>query len=112
MTADPLDTLGATTPPLSFEAALAQLEAIAAELDDGQLGLAEALARYEQGVKLLRACHGQLEQAERRIVLVTGVSAEGELSSQPFVEPTEDLAAKSASRSRRRTARTDEGEPC
>ena len=30
------------------------------DLEDGQLGLDESLARYEQGVALIRACQAQL----------------------------------------------------
>ena len=50
----------ATEPP-SFEQALASLEQIVHDLEEGRLGLAESLARYEEGVKLLKQCHGLLE---------------------------------------------------
>jgi exodeoxyribonuclease VII small subunit len=44
---------GANPQPLAFEDALAMLDEIVCELEDGRIGLAEALARYEQGVKRL-----------------------------------------------------------
>ena len=43
-----------TSDPLNFEQALADLERIVRALEDGQIGLEEALAHYEQGVALLR----------------------------------------------------------
>ncbi len=70
----------------SFEAALASLEAIVHDLEDGDLGLAEALARYEQGIKHLRHCYDLLEQAERKIELLTGIDAEGRAKTMPFAE--------------------------
>ena len=72
---------------LSFEAALASLEAIVHDLEDGDLGLAEALARYEQGIKHLRHCYDLLEQAERKIELLTGIDAEGRAKTAPFAAP-------------------------
>jgi exodeoxyribonuclease VII small subunit len=70
----------------SFEAALASLEAIVHDLEDGDLGLAEALARYEQGIKHLRHCYDLLEQAERKIELLTGIDADGRAKTAPFAE--------------------------
>jgi exodeoxyribonuclease VII small subunit len=78
----------ATAEPVSFEQALATLEQIVHDLEEGRLGLAESLARYEEGVKLLRQCHGLLEKAERRIELVTGADAAG----NPLTEPFDDQA--------------------
>lgn len=60
---------------LSFEQSLAQLEQIVRDLEDAQLGLDDALARYEQGVGLIKRCQAQLQQAEQRILLVTGIEA-------------------------------------
>ena len=40
----------------SFEESLDELEKIVAELESGKLGLSDALARYEQGVKHLKDC--------------------------------------------------------
>jgi exodeoxyribonuclease VII small subunit len=68
----------------SFEQALAALEQIVRDLEDGRLGLTESLARYEQGIKLLKNCYAQLEKAERRIELLTGVDAAGNAVVAPF----------------------------
>ncbi len=50
-----------------FEAAIAELEAIVKKLEEGDQALEASLQLYERGVHLSRYCHGQLEQAERRI---------------------------------------------
>src|SRR5262249_47051645 len=73
-------------------------------LESGKLGLAEALARFEQGVKHLKSCHQLLERAERRIELLTGVDADGNPVTQPFdAEEHATLEEKAAARGRRRS---------
>ncbi|MEN8162176.1 MAG: exodeoxyribonuclease VII small subunit [Myxococcota bacterium] len=57
---------------LSFESALARLEAIVTELESGDLALERALAAFEEGVALSRRCASQLEDAERRIERLMG----------------------------------------
>lgn len=90
-------------PELSFEEALAKLEQIVQQLEAGRIGLSEALARYEEGVKLLRYCHGTLEQAERKIELLCGVDAQGNPTMEPLGEEAMSLEEKADQRSRRRT---------
>ena len=68
----------------SFEDDLGELERLVRDLEDGQLGLDEALARYEQGVALIRRCQTQLSQAEQRVLLLTGLEADGQPALQPF----------------------------
>jgi exodeoxyribonuclease VII small subunit len=91
---------------LNFEAALARIEAIVHELEEGQTGLAQSLTRYEEGVQLLRQCFGLLEKAERRIELLVGVDGAGNLRTEPFDDTaTADRPAPEAPRARRRTAK-------
>lgn len=88
----------------SFEQALAALETIVHDLEEGRLGLEEAVGRYEAGVKLLKQCHALLAQAERRIELLTGVDALGQPVTEPFDEEGAlTLEEKSKSRSKRRS---------
>ena len=51
-------------------------------LEAGDIELEVALARFEEGVNLMRACNDQLEAAERRIEILVG-QAEG-LVARPF----------------------------
>ena len=52
----------------SLEGALERLEEITADLEGGELELAEALALYEEGVRLIRVADAVLGAAEERIV--------------------------------------------
>jgi exodeoxyribonuclease VII small subunit len=70
--------------PSTFEAALAELETILRELEDGTTTLDEALRRYERGVALLRHCYAQLHQAEQRIQLLAGTTEDGSADLKPF----------------------------
>lgn len=68
----------------TFEEALEQLETIVRRLEEGEIGLDEALEQYEKGIKLLRRCYDLLEGAERRIELLSGIDAEGNAVSTPM----------------------------
>lgn len=63
-----------------FEAAIAELETIVKKLEEGDLPLEKSLALYERGVHLSRFCHARLEDAERRIEIL---SERGELKPAP-----------------------------
>jgi exodeoxyribonuclease VII small subunit len=88
---------------LCFEDAFAQLEFIVAQLEEGQIGLAEGLARYEEGVKLLKHCYQLLASAERRIELLKGVDPDGQVTSEPLGDEAISLEEKAQSRSRTRS---------
>ncbi len=70
----------------SFEQALAELEAVVHDLENGELGLAEALERYELGVKRLKQCQQLLEKAEQKIEVLTRVDASGRAVTRPYDE--------------------------
>ncbi len=55
------------TAKLSFEAALAKLEAIVDSMEQGEVPLAELLAKYEEGSRLLKVCESRLKDAELKI---------------------------------------------
>ncbi|HZN35199.1 MAG TPA: exodeoxyribonuclease VII small subunit [Pirellulaceae bacterium] len=74
---------------MSFEFSLAELEAIVRDLEDGKLGLAEALARYEEGIKHLKHCYALLAQAEQKIELLTRVAEDGSPVTRPFTDESE-----------------------
>lgn len=92
----------------NFENSLAELETIVTQLESGKLPLAESLEQYENGIKHLKTCYEQLSDAERRISLVSGLDASGRPKTKNFdAGGDESLVSKSASRSRRRTARSE-----
>jgi exodeoxyribonuclease VII small subunit len=73
------------TPPKDYESALAELEAIVAEMESGQLPLEASLAAYKRGAELLQYCRQQLADAEQQVKILEN----GTL--QPFrTEDTDD----------------------
>jgi len=52
---------------LPFEEAFRRLSEMAESLEDGGLTLADATARYEEGMSLLRRCNQLLDEAELKI---------------------------------------------
>ncbi|HHV19371.1 MAG TPA: exodeoxyribonuclease VII small subunit [Thermoanaerobacterales bacterium] len=54
-----------------YEEALARLEYIAEQLERGDLTLEEALAFFEEGIKLVRICSKMLDEAEGKIQVLT-----------------------------------------
>jgi exodeoxyribonuclease VII small subunit len=54
-----------------FESAIAELEALVKTLEDGDLPLEKSLELFERGVQLSRFCHSKLEEAERRVEILT-----------------------------------------
>ncbi len=54
----------------NFEEAMQQLERIVTEMEQGDLPLAEALSKFEQGIKLARASQVQLKEAEQKVLML------------------------------------------
>ncbi|HMG98211.1 MAG TPA: exodeoxyribonuclease VII small subunit [Gaiellales bacterium] len=61
---------------LSFEAARDELELVVRRLEDGSTSLEQALALWERGEALYRACRTRLEAAEARIEKLAEALAE------------------------------------
>lgn len=68
---------------MSFEEALAELEAIVQKLERGQLDLEASIAAYERGTLLRRHCQEKLRQAQLRVEKLT-FDGEGEAKLEPF----------------------------
>jgi exodeoxyribonuclease VII small subunit len=58
---------GKSPKSMSFEASLAELEKVVAEMESGKLPLEESLAAYQRGMELLRLCRGRLEDAQQQV---------------------------------------------
>ena len=56
-----------TVNKLSFEDALTRLETIVDTMESGDVPLAELIARFEEGNKLLQVCETRLKDAEMKI---------------------------------------------
>ena len=66
---------------MAFEEALGALEQIVAEIETGELSLADLMAKYSEGIKLSDVCMTSLKRAEETMDLLgketaTGISEE------------------------------------
>lgn len=68
---------------IKFEDALARLEQIVDTLEAGNLPLEDSLKAFEEGVGLARRCARYLDEAEKRIELLTKDET-GLLRVEPF----------------------------
>ena len=87
---------------LNFETALDQLREIVSHLESGELGLEESLQRFEHGTKLLRTCYSTLEDAEQKIEILTKISDDGTLQTEPF-----DATSTATKESQKRASQTE-----
>ncbi len=55
----------------SLESHLSGLEKIVSELENGELSLEESLKKFEEGVKLTKNCQQIIDDAEKRIKIIT-----------------------------------------
>lgn len=55
------------TQSLTFEQALAEVEAIIERIETGEIGLEDALAQYERGVALVNHCRNKLDRAQQKV---------------------------------------------
>jgi exodeoxyribonuclease VII small subunit len=60
------------TQPESYEAALAELDALVARMEGGSLSLEESLAAYRRGAVLVKFCQQQLEKVEQQVRVLDG----------------------------------------
>jgi len=78
-----------------FEAALADLEQIVAEMENGELPLDRLVERYEEGMKLVKLCDEKLAEAEQKIeVLTSGKAPASKAKSTPAPAPEEEPEAE------------------
>jgi exodeoxyribonuclease VII small subunit len=89
-----------------FEKALADLEKIVEALEGGELSLDEALKKYEDGVRLTRACQVKLQEAEKKIEILTR-QLSGELKPEPF-DPSDVSAPAPRSKTAKKKSASDE----
>jgi exodeoxyribonuclease VII small subunit len=68
---------------LSFEEAMAELDKIVRQIEEGRGQLDQAISAYERGVALKRHCESKLKEAEMRIEKIT-LSQEGGMTATPF----------------------------
>lgn len=61
-----------TDQPTSFEAAMADLEKLVAQMEAGELPLEASVAAYKRGSDLVRYCTMQLDKVEQQVKVLDG----------------------------------------
>ena len=69
-------------PPIPFETALAELENLVGQLEQGELTLEDSLQRFERGIALVRSCRNTLREAEQKVEQL--IERNGRLEAAPF----------------------------
>ena len=55
---------------INLEKALADLEGLVEELENGDLPLEKAMKKFEEGIKLTRSCQTALKDAEQKVQIL------------------------------------------
>jgi exodeoxyribonuclease VII small subunit len=71
-----------------FEAALAELEEVVRQLEEGDVPLEDSLAAFERGVALVRLLHARLDAVQTRVEELTR-SERGTLGLEPLDDDDE-----------------------
>ncbi len=74
---------------LTFEAALTRLEGLVDSMEQGETPLAELLAKYEEGTRLLKVCESRLKDAELKIEKLKRTK-DGAPATEPFASASPD----------------------
>ena len=69
---------------MDFEKKLGRLEEIVQKMEKGELALEDSLKLFEEGVKLSRECHTQLNEAEAKVKKLVGFGPDGEPITEDF----------------------------
>ena len=72
------------TKKMSFEEGLQRLEQVVRALEDTATPLEESLKLFEEGVSLVRECSQQLDQAEKRVKILTRSPETGEVEEADY----------------------------
>lgn len=54
----------------NFEAAIAELESLVEEMEQGDISLEESLKKFERGIELTRTCQQALREAEQKVQML------------------------------------------
>jgi exodeoxyribonuclease VII small subunit len=86
-------------PELPFEQAIERIEEIVARMEGERLPLEELIRDYDEGTRLLGVCRRRIDEAQRRIDLITRGS-DGTLTAEAFEDEEAPTAARGSSRAR------------
>lgn len=67
-----------------FEDALAELEQLVVQMEQGDISLEESLKSFERGVTLTRTCQKSLQEAEQKVQIL--LEKNGQQTLEPFTD--------------------------
>ena len=68
---------------INFEDAIKKLESEVKKLESGNMTLDESIDAFESAIKLVKICNDKLENAERKVRILTE-NSDGTISDMPF----------------------------
>jgi exodeoxyribonuclease VII small subunit len=75
-------TLAKKKPPVDFESALKELEALVEKMEHGDIRLEDSLRHFERGIELTRHCQQALREAEQKVQIL--LEKEGQAEIKPL----------------------------
>ena len=69
---------------MSFEKAMAELESIVSDLENGSIELEESIEKYQRGIQLKKHCDQKLKEANMKIDQIE-IDKKGNVTEKPFV---------------------------
>ena len=69
---------------MSFEKAMAELETIVSDLENGSIELEESIEKYQRGIQLKKHCDQKLKEANMKIDQIE-IDKNGKVTEKPFV---------------------------
>ena len=69
---------------MSFEKAMAELESIVSDLENGSIELEESIEKYQRGIQLKKHCDQKLKEANMKIDQIE-IDKNGNVTEKPFV---------------------------
>ncbi len=80
-------TTDAAVDEMSFEEAMAELEAVLGKLERGDVALEDSIKLYERGAALKARCETKLKEAEEKVHAIT-LDASGAPTGSAPLDPT------------------------
>ena len=77
---------------MTFEQAMARLEALVNEMEGGEAGLDRMMGDFEEGTALVKLCTAKLNEIERRIEILAK-KEDGSVVAEPFEAAAADEGA-------------------
>lgn len=56
----------------SIEETFARIDELIMQLESPEIGLEQSFQAYEEGMRLLKACNGQIDRVEKKVLALSG----------------------------------------